>query len=122
MRSPLNPSPVRYTHAYAGLVLSGFNKNIILSAYADNIIVMVQNQKGVDILSSLTNSFNVLSSVRVNWKKSKAHSMLVSRVTVSQNLCWRKDGFKYLGVFLGDENTVRRNWEGIPASQNRGKV
>ncbi len=27
-------------------------------------------------------------------------------------LLWGK-GFKYLGVFLGDETTVQKNWEGL---------
>ena len=52
-----------------GLVLPGFSKSIVLSAYADDVIVMAQNQGGVDILVNLTDSFNVLSSTRVNWKK-----------------------------------------------------
>ena len=28
-------------------------------------------------------------------------------------LSWKRDGFKYLGVFLGNENVTGMNWEGI---------
>lgn len=26
---------------------------------------------------------------------------------------WKRGGFKYLGVYLGDEATVKKNWEGV---------
>ncbi|KAJ3581013.1 hypothetical protein NHX12_017165, partial [Muraenolepis orangiensis] len=29
------------------------------------------------------------------------------------NMVWRKDGFKYLGVFLGKEIVVLKNWEDV---------
>ncbi len=28
-------------------------------------------------------------------------------------LKWSKDGFKYLGVYLGDDMTVKKNFEGV---------
>lgn len=28
-------------------------------------------------------------------------------------LIWKRNGFKYLGVYLGDEATVQKNWEGV---------
>jgi len=28
-------------------------------------------------------------------------------------LSWKKEGFKYLGVYLGDLNTQQKNWEGV---------
>ncbi|KAJ3591198.1 hypothetical protein NHX12_009145, partial [Muraenolepis orangiensis] len=30
-----------------------------------------------------------------------------------KNMVWRKDGFKYLGVFLGKEIVVLKNWEDV---------
>ena len=28
-------------------------------------------------------------------------------------LNWKRDGFKYLGVFLGNENVTGKNWQGV---------
>ncbi|TWW69204.1 hypothetical protein D4764_18G0000100 [Takifugu flavidus] len=70
-----------------GLILPSFSKKIVLAAYEDDVMV--------------------------NWQKSEA--LAVGRWTnglpvLPQNLAWRKDGLKYLGVFIGDEATMKRNW------------
>lgn len=28
-------------------------------------------------------------------------------------LKWKRGGLKYLGVYVGDEDTERKNWEGV---------
>lgn len=30
-----------------------------------------------------------------------------------EGMKWRRDGIKYLGVYLGDEDTERKNWDGV---------
>ncbi|KAI3368387.1 hypothetical protein L3Q82_008090 [Scortum barcoo] len=55
-----------------GLLLPGFSKNIVLSAYADDVIVFIQNQKDVDSLAKIVSNFTIASAARVNWKKSEA--------------------------------------------------
>ena len=85
---------------------------------------MGQNQRDVDILVHLRGSFNVLSSARVNWRKSGALAVgqwCGGLPVLPQNLCWRKDGFKYLGGFLGEESIEKKNWEYIPA-RTEGKL
>ncbi|KAK3553067.1 hypothetical protein QTP86_031169 [Hemibagrus guttatus] len=57
----------------------------------------------------------VLSSAKVNWAKSEA--ILVGewggeRPTLPGGLVWKKDGFKYLGVYLGNNEFLNKNWEG----------
>ncbi|KAK3546765.1 hypothetical protein QTP70_035205, partial [Hemibagrus guttatus] len=57
----------------------------------------------------------VLSSAKVNWVKSEA--ILVGewggeRPTLPGGLVWKKDGFKYLGVYLGNIEFLNKNWEG----------
>ncbi|TWW61013.1 Transposon TX1 uncharacterized 149 kDa protein ORF 2 [Takifugu flavidus] len=52
-------------------------------------------------------------SLGVNWQKSEA--LAVGRWTnglpvLPQDLAWRRDGLKYLGVFIGDEETEKKNW------------
>uniref|UniRef100_A0A674MKT3 Reverse transcriptase domain-containing protein n=1 Tax=Takifugu rubripes TaxID=31033 RepID=A0A674MKT3_TAKRU len=96
-----------------GLFLPSFYRKIVLSAYADDLIVMVRSQRDVDVLSNLTVLFNRLSAARVNWQKSEA--LAVGRWTnglpvLPQDLAWRRDGLKYLGVFIGDEETEKKNW------------
>jgi len=63
----------------------------------------------------ILNDFNSLSSAK-NWGKSKA--ILVGKWSESEprlpdGLNWTRNGFKYLGVFLGDDNYVKKNFEGI---------
>ncbi|KAK3570175.1 hypothetical protein QTP86_015308 [Hemibagrus guttatus] len=58
---------------------------------------------------------DVLSSAKVNWAKSEA--ILVGewggeRPTLPGGLVWKKDGFKYLGVYLGNNEFLNKNWEG----------
>ncbi len=43
-----------------------------LSAYADDVVVIVDKQKDIDTLVKNINVFSVLSSAKVNWEKSKA--------------------------------------------------
>ncbi|TWW54318.1 Transposon TX1 uncharacterized 149 kDa protein ORF 2, partial [Takifugu flavidus] len=96
-----------------GLFLPSFYRKIVLSAYADDLIVVVRSQRDVDVLSNLTVLFNRLSAARVNWQKSEA--LAVGRWTnglpvLPQDLAWRRDGLKYLGIFIGDEETEKKNW------------
>ena len=112
----LEPLLCKIRTSIDGLVLSGFRENVILSAYADDVVVLIKTQRDVDILANLTVLFNTLSSAKVNWAKSDA--LAVGRwhdglPVLPQNLSWRTDGFKYLGVFLGSEVVTRKNWEGV---------
>ncbi|KAK3512946.1 hypothetical protein QTP70_031693, partial [Hemibagrus guttatus] len=57
----------------------------------------------------------VLSSAKVNWAKSEA--ILVGewggeRPTLPGGLVWKKDGFNYLGVYLGNNEFLNKNCEG----------
>ena len=55
-----------------GLILSDFRKSPILSAYADDIIAIVKNQKEINELGRIVNEFKTVSAARVNWGKSEA--------------------------------------------------
>ena len=97
-----------------GLVLPGFNSNIVLSAYADDIVVFIKDQSDADILINTVKLFSVTSAARVNWMKSEAVGEWRDGLPVlPQSLTWKKDGFKYLGVFLGKEHIVKKNWENV---------
>ncbi|KAK3509384.1 hypothetical protein QTP70_032402, partial [Hemibagrus guttatus] len=100
--------------------LSGFkvphtDASIGLSAYGDDLVVMIDSQKDLNVLIDILNDFQVLSSAKVNWAKSEA--ILVGewgaeRPTLPGGLVWKKDGFKYLGVYLGNNEFLNKNWEG----------
>lgn len=91
-----------------------------LSAYADDVI-LISCQNDVDLLLKLLKDFRVFSSTKVNWSKSEA--ILVGRCVSGEpnlpdGLVWTREGFKYLGVFLGNE-VVQKNFEGV-IGKNKG--
>ncbi|MBN3292183.1 YTX2 protein, partial [Polypterus senegalus] len=88
-----------------------------VSAYADVIIIVIKNQEDVDILLQCQRSFEIISSAKINWGKSSA--ILVGKWTglkprqLVGGLQWSSGGLLYLGVFLGDEHFIRKNWDGV---------
>ncbi|KAJ4945904.1 hypothetical protein JOQ06_023582, partial [Pogonophryne albipinna] len=99
-----------------GLFLPGFSGGMILSAYADDIIVFLRDQKDADILVNIVRDFSSASAARVNWRKSEALAVgewSGGLPVLPQNMIWKKDGLKYLGVFLGNKSIVLRNWEDV---------
>ena len=87
-----------------------------LSVYADDLIVLVNTQKDIDILSDTVNNFGFISSAKVNWGKSEALMVgekLGDRLRLPGGLVWKKGGLKYLGVFLGDETHIGKNWDNV---------
>ena len=70
----------------------------------------------MDILTSIISDFTAASEARVNWAKSEALAVGEWRgglLVLPQNLTWRKDGLKYLGVFLGEGTIAQKNWEDV---------
>ncbi|KAK3539285.1 hypothetical protein QTP86_033694, partial [Hemibagrus guttatus] len=100
--------------------LSGFNiphanASVYLSAYADDLVVMINTQEDVNVLTAILNDFQILSSAKVNWTKSEA--ILVGewgggQPSLPGGLAWKRGGFKYLGAYLGTNEFLNKNWEG----------
>lgn len=44
---------------------------MVLPAYADDVVVLIRNQKDVNRLETITQKFSVVSSARLNWDKSE---------------------------------------------------
>ncbi|TWW54086.1 Transposon TX1 uncharacterized 149 kDa protein ORF 2 [Takifugu flavidus] len=83
------------------------------SSTGDRGCIETLQSKKMALASLLDILFNRLSAARVNWQKSEA--LAVGRWTnglpvLPQDLAWRRDGLKYLGVFIGDEETEKKNW------------
>ncbi len=99
-----------------GLSLPVCKSNIRLSAYADDVMVVISGQSDIQVLLKLIEEFSSVSSARINW--TKCETLLVGqwaggKPNFPDGLFWGKRGIKYLGVFLGDGLTQRKNWEGV---------
>lgn len=90
--------------------------NFCLSAYADDLIIVINKQSDINVLSRLIEDFGKWSSAKVNWKKSEAFLLgdwKEGKPSLPEGLCWNRWGLKYLGVFLGDDNLLQKNWDGV---------
>lgn len=99
-----------------GISLPIGSSNLTLSAYADDVVVMISRQDDIQVLTELLLDFKSISSATVNWKKSEA--LLLSKWSggkpeLPEGLCWGTSGFKYLGVFLGNDLIVQKIWDGV---------
>uniref|UniRef100_A0A4W6F6F5 Reverse transcriptase domain-containing protein n=1 Tax=Lates calcarifer TaxID=8187 RepID=A0A4W6F6F5_LATCA len=95
----------------------GFERSLILSAYADDINIFVSNQEDVQCLQGALSLYEKATSARVNWAKSEALLLGQWRDRavpfLPGGLKWEREGLKVLGVFLGTEGYKLRNWEGM---------
>ena len=99
-----------------GVSLPFCNERFFLSAYADDVTIFVNGSDDLNVLQTIVKDFNFLSSAEVNWGKSEAIWVgeWEKRCTgLSGGMVWKKEGFKYLGVYLGDDVFVQKNWEGV---------
>ncbi len=86
-----------------------------MSAYADDI-VLVKGQSDIDLLKEILNNFGIISSAKVNWSKSEAiaggkwsHGL----PELPGGLFWKRDGLKYLGLYVGNYLILSKNWDGV---------
>ncbi|KAI4881398.1 hypothetical protein NFI96_030494, partial [Prochilodus magdalenae] len=83
----------------------------------DDVVVSWSGpQTEVDVLSGILNDFQVLSSAKVNWAKSEAFLVGEWRgeePRLPDGLHWKRGGFKYLGVYQGDGDFMKKNWEDV---------
>ncbi|KAI4903179.1 hypothetical protein NFI96_002750, partial [Prochilodus magdalenae] len=99
-----------------GFVLPQYGVQHRLSAYADDVMIMVNGQLDVDNLVAAIRDFGKISSAKVNWQKSEAFAVgkwASGLPSLPAGVSWKRDGIKYLGVYLGDGATRQRNWDGV---------
>ncbi len=72
----------------SGLLFPGCKKVFKLSAYADGIAVLVNEQNDINILVKTVSNFGKISFAKVNWGK-------VKKRTLPGGLVWNRGGFKY---------------------------
>ena len=115
----IEPLLCRLRSRLTGLRLPGLPQRppLVLSAYADDISVIIRNQGEVDNLTESLTLYQKASSAKVNRDKSEA--LLIGQWTDRQtpklpgDLGWGRQGLRVLGVSLGTEEYERRNWEGV---------
>ena len=112
----IEPLLCKLRDCISGLFIPGCSTPLCVSAYADDLVVVASTQTDVDVLAGILNDFRVLSSAKVNWTKSEA--VLVGEwdggePALPDGLMWRRGGFKYLGVYLGDCTCSAQNWDGM---------
>lgn len=89
----------------SGLHLPACKKVFKLSAYANDVIVLENEQSEINILVETVNNFGKISSAKVNWEKSEGlivGTELGKKLTLPGGLVWNRGGFKYLGIYLRD--------------------
>lgn len=107
-----------------GLNLPVCRNNIILSTYADDVVVLIDGQNDKHNGMEVSEDFKALSSAKNNWNKSEV--ILIGnwskrKPKLPDGLNWGTGGFKYLGVYLGDETFLQKNWEGV-VDKVKGKL
>ncbi|KAK3544078.1 hypothetical protein QTP86_001147 [Hemibagrus guttatus] len=93
----------RVEHEYLWKVLETFGFN-------PGFIAMIRV-----LYCEIESVLKILSSAKVNWAKSEA--ILVGewgggQPSLPGGLAWKRGGFKYLGVYLGTNEFLSKNWEG----------
>ncbi|KAI4886392.1 hypothetical protein NFI96_001747 [Prochilodus magdalenae] len=99
-----------------GLQFAG--SSVRLSAYADDVTVVIRNSEDVDALKASLSIYERASSARLNWGKTKAvwcgpRAGGRPLPPLPGAIEWDRKGFKVLGVWLGTEDVKIKNWEGL---------
>jgi len=112
----IEPLLVKIRNSIEGWSIPHSGEKVKVSAYADDIIVMIKDQNDIMVLKKIIDEFGINSSAKVNWSKSEA---LVcgewdgGPPKLPGGLTWKSDGIRYLGVYLGNESVSQKNWDGI---------
>lgn len=111
----IEPFLLKLRKALMGVTLYGEQK-LYLSAYADDVMVAVTGKDDVEGMKMVVEGYGKLSSAKVNWSKCAAVEIggwKEGKPCLPGGVKWVSGGIKYLGVFLGDEQHKKKNWEGV---------
>ena len=77
----------------------------------------ITSQNDAKILEEKLALYEKASSAKVNWSKSEGLLLgewnNTQKPTLPAGLQWNTEGMKFLGVFLGSEGFMVKNWEGV---------
>lgn len=82
-----------------------FKCPVKLSAYADDVTVLISNLNDVECVKTALECYGNAASAKVNWQKCDAlwRGQDFISPSLPGGLQWAREGFKYLGVFLGTD-------------------
>lgn len=87
------------------------------SAYADDITVFIKSKRDVFVLEEVLKKYENASLAKVNWEKSEGFILgnwsEEEPPVLPGSVKWGKEGLKILGVYLGIDNYIQKNWEGM---------
>lgn len=107
----IEPFLHRFPSVMKGVSLPNCNDTFNLSAYADDVVLMVKGQDDVDTFIEVSKAFEIVYFAKINWSKSDAFSVGMWNKGLSKlpgGLTWKNDGIKYLGDFLGDNSCANK--------------
>lgn len=111
----IEPLLCRLRKELMGLKVDNISSHFKLSAYADDITVIIREQKDIISVQEALECYGKASSALVNWSKSDA--LWCGRISTGPalpgGLQWGRGGFKYLGVHIGNDEYKKKNWEGL---------
>jgi len=87
-----------------GIVVPNNRASLILSAYADDILVFASSARDMQAVYDCQQVYSAASSATINWRKSSG--LLIGPIqitefpTLFQELTWSRNELKYLGVHL----------------------
>lgn len=92
----IEPLLIRIRTKLCGLSIPNCENVFKLSAYADDVVVLINEQRDVNILLDILNDFKNISATKVNWSKSEAVLVghwLNGEPKLPEGLSWTKEGF-----------------------------
>ncbi len=101
----IEPLLIRIREKLCGLSIPNCMHVFKLSAYADDVAVLINGQRDVNMLMEILNDFKEISATKVNWSKSEAvlvGSWLTVEPKLPEGLSWTKEGFKLFGSVFGE--------------------
>jgi len=102
---------------FDGLLIENQKVKPRFSAYADDITVFIKNKRDVIVLEDVLKKYENASLAKVNWEKSKGFILgnwsEEEPPVLPGGVKWGKEGLKILGIYLGSDNYIKKNWEGM---------
>jgi len=110
----IEPLHIRLCASLLGFPVMPTERPIVISAYADDVCVVVRNSDDVTMLLNDLEKFSSACTTTINWSKCKAlwigHTPAVGLPHLPRNLQWEKEGIRYLGVYIGTPAFMAQNW------------
>ena len=102
---------IRASNTIAGLTFPGYH--VKLSAYADDVTLLVTNNTAWRSIADIICKYEQASNAKINYNKSNGLwcGAWKNRTDAPLHMKWGNTPLKILGIYLGNNNIVQRNYE-----------